>query len=58
MELAEARRELSRQRFELERRFAPGISPGELIERNEELQQINSNLQEDVEQLIRERDQL
>lgn len=37
MEIAEAKRELSRQRFELERRYAAGTSPGELIERNEEL---------------------
>lgn len=38
MEMAEAKRELSRQRFEFERRYFTGSSPGELIERNEELQ--------------------
>jgi hypothetical protein len=41
IEVAEAKRELSRKRFELERRYAPGTSPGELIEQNEELRNIN-----------------
>ena len=32
LEVAEAKRELSLKKFELEKKYAPGTSPGELID--------------------------
>lgn len=48
LEIAEAKRELTRRKFDLERQFAPGATPVELMEQNEELKLVNSQLAEEV----------
>jgi hypothetical protein len=44
LEVAEAKRELTRRKFELERQYEPGTTPAELLDQNEELKQINSQM--------------
>ena len=58
LELAEAKRELSSQQQNFERKFMPGTAPGEILDQNHELRERVAKLSVEQDHLLKEMDQM
>ena len=56
LELAEAKRELSQQQHNFEKRFMPGTAPGEILDQNHDLREKVAKLQVDQDHLLKDLD--
>jgi len=54
LELSEARRQLIKEKENLEKRFMPGLAPGDLIEQNQDLQARIQELKQALERFSQE----